>query len=183
MTISVSNTTLAYDLVIEAVLGVLGFFLSERYRRVRGVTPWRCPSGVWAAVWFLFPLVGALVYAIACVTTRPPLGPGSFAQRGSWSPPGTWPPPSGWGTPGRTDAPPGWAAPPPGGWEAPPPPGTRFPGPEIGPQQTPEPSPSPKPGPRAWLADPSGRHELRYFDGTRYTEHVSDGNKISVDPL
>ncbi|HKO85810.1 MAG TPA: DUF2510 domain-containing protein, partial [Actinomycetota bacterium] len=25
-----------------------------------------------------------------------------------------------------------------------------------------------------WLADPSRRHELRYWDGQRWTEHVSD---------
>jgi len=35
----------------------------------------------------------------------------------------------------------------------------------------------------SWLADPSGRHELRYWDGTRWTEHVSDKGVTSVDPV
>ncbi len=37
--------------------------------------------------------------------------------------------------------------------------------------------------PASWLADPSGRHQLRYWDGTRWTEHVSDNGVTSVDPV
>jgi uncharacterized integral membrane protein len=33
-----------------------------------------------------------------------------------------------------------------------------------------------------WVADPSGRHQLRYFDGTQWTEHVQDEGKYSKDP-
>ena len=32
-----------------------------------------------------------------------------------------------------------------------------------------------------WQADPFGRHELRYFDGTDWTEHVSDAGVQSTD--
>jgi len=35
----------------------------------------------------------------------------------------------------------------------------------------------------AWHPDPTGRHELRYWDGTQWTEHVSDGGVQSVSPL
>ena len=35
----------------------------------------------------------------------------------------------------------------------------------------------------AWLADPAGRHEFRYWDGTRWTEHVSDRGVTAQDPL
>lgn len=35
----------------------------------------------------------------------------------------------------------------------------------------------------AWRPDPSGRHPYRYFDGERWTEHVSDGQVQEVDPL
>jgi hypothetical protein len=38
-------------------------------------------------------------------------------------------------------------------------------------------------GPGAWLADPSSRHQLRYWDGQTWTEHVSDGGARTVDPL
>ncbi len=35
----------------------------------------------------------------------------------------------------------------------------------------------------AWHPDPTGRHELRYWDGTRWTEHVSDAGTTGTDPV
>ena len=35
----------------------------------------------------------------------------------------------------------------------------------------------------AWHPDPTGRHELRYWDGNQWTEHVSDAGVQSVSPL
>jgi uncharacterized protein YxjI len=35
--------------------------------------------------------------------------------------------------------------------------------------------------PPDWYPDPYGRHELRYFDGTQWTEHVSSHGRQSVD--
>lgn len=35
----------------------------------------------------------------------------------------------------------------------------------------------------AWYPDPSGRHELRYWDGQGWTEHVASGGRQSVDSL
>jgi uncharacterized protein YxjI len=37
--------------------------------------------------------------------------------------------------------------------------------------------------PARWLPDPNSRHELRYWDGTTWTEHVSDNGVQSVDPV
>lgn len=37
--------------------------------------------------------------------------------------------------------------------------------------------------PAQWAADPRGRYDLRYWDGTRWTEHVSRGGQQYVDPL
>jgi hypothetical protein len=37
--------------------------------------------------------------------------------------------------------------------------------------------------PAGWFADPSGRHQLRYWDGQRWTAHVSDSGTQSVDAL
>jgi hypothetical protein len=34
-----------------------------------------------------------------------------------------------------------------------------------------------------WAADPTGRHELRYWDGSEWTAHVSDRGQVSADPL
>jgi uncharacterized protein YxjI len=36
--------------------------------------------------------------------------------------------------------------------------------------------------PAGWHPDPMGRHELRYWDGTQWTEHVSSHGRQSVDP-
>ncbi|HXX88689.1 MAG TPA: DUF2510 domain-containing protein [Acidimicrobiales bacterium] len=32
-----------------------------------------------------------------------------------------------------------------------------------------------------WLIDPTGRHELRYWSGTEWTSHVSDGGVPGTD--
>lgn len=37
--------------------------------------------------------------------------------------------------------------------------------------------------PANWYPDPQGRHELRYWDGTQWTEHVSDRGITGTDPL
>ncbi|HEY5252298.1 MAG TPA: PH domain-containing protein [Acidimicrobiales bacterium] len=39
---------------------------------------------------------------------------------------------------------------------------------------------SPAPG---WFSDPSGRHQIRYWDGVVWTNHVRDHDVASVDPL
>src|SRR5687768_6048049 len=36
--------------------------------------------------------------------------------------------------------------------------------------------------PPAWYPDPYGRHEMRFFDGTQWTEHVSSNGKQAIDP-
>jgi uncharacterized protein YxjI len=37
--------------------------------------------------------------------------------------------------------------------------------------------------PARWIADPTTRHQLRYWDGAKWTEHVSDNGVQSVDPM
>jgi uncharacterized protein YxjI len=41
-------------------------------------------------------------------------------------------------------------------------------------------TPSP---PANWYPDPMGRHQLRYFDGAQWTDHVSSNGNQSLDPL
>ena len=36
--------------------------------------------------------------------------------------------------------------------------------------------------PAGWYHDPSGRYELRYWDGSQWTEHVSRGGQQFTDP-
>jgi hypothetical protein len=52
-------------------------------------------------------------------------------------------------------------------------------GPTAGPWPPGAPFPAPPPG---WYPDPSGRHEHRYWDGARWTEHVSTAGTAGVDP-
>jgi uncharacterized protein YxjI len=37
--------------------------------------------------------------------------------------------------------------------------------------------------PANWYPDPVGRHELRYYDGTEWTDHVSSGGRQGLDPI
>lgn len=37
--------------------------------------------------------------------------------------------------------------------------------------------------PASWQPDPTGRHDHRYWDGTRWTEHVADAGVAGVDPF
>jgi hypothetical protein len=37
--------------------------------------------------------------------------------------------------------------------------------------------------PAAWMTDPTGRHESRYWDGTAWTGHVADAGVAAEDPL
>lgn len=59
------------------------------------------------------------------------------------------------------------------------------PAPEPMAAAAPAPAPAPAPAdavPAGWYPDPSSRFELRYWDGTRWTEHVSRGGQQSTDP-
>ena len=82
--------------------------------------------------------------------------------------------------PASLPPPPGSASPPPLPAAAPPPP----PGP-LSPPPLPaavQPPPPPPTSPPAWVPDPYGRHDLRYWDGTSWTHHVSSGGVQATDP-
>jgi hypothetical protein len=42
--------------------------------------------------------------------------------------------------------------------------------------------PATVPGSPGWAADPYGRHQWRYWDGSRWTDQVADGSTQSTDP-
>jgi hypothetical protein len=57
-------------------------------------------------------------------------------------------------------------------------------GAEAGPSASAPPiAPPPVAVPAGWLADPLHRHELRYWDGRTWTEHVSDAGVAGLDPI
>ena len=37
--------------------------------------------------------------------------------------------------------------------------------------------------PATWAADPTGRHQLRWWSGLAWTDHVADDGEASEDPL
>ena len=47
---------------------------------------------------------------------------------------------------------------------------------------TPSTTASSSSAPAGWYADPSGRFELRYWNGDKWTEHVSRAGQQSTDP-
>jgi hypothetical protein len=63
----------------------------------------------------------------------------------------------------------------------------REPEPDISWEQQPvleDPPPAPKGQWWAgWLADPRGRHEFRYWDGSRWTDNVADSGLAGIDPV
>lgn len=55
--------------------------------------------------------------------------------------------------------------------------------PAAEPEPVAEPAPAAEPAvPAGWYADPSGRFELRYWDGAAWTEHVSRAGQQFTDP-
>ena len=43
--------------------------------------------------------------------------------------------------------------------------------------------PFPGTSPAAWAADPTGRHQWRWWNGITWTDHVADDGEASEDPL
>jgi hypothetical protein len=62
------------------------------------------------------------------------------------------------------------------------PPSVMPPAPEEGPPRYPTTERRDLP-PFGWYPDPSGRHQQRYWDGTRWTDQVTDDGEQAVDPL
>jgi len=105
-------------------------------------------------------------------------GPGPWGSPGGG--PGPWGSPGG-GAPGTGPAPSGPATPEPTAGSTPPAyPSAPAPPERYGSAPAAPTQPSP---PFGWYPDPSARHEQRYWDGTRWTEHVNDGGVQSTDPL
>ena len=89
-----SGSNLAVLLVLGLLFGLIGYLLSENFRKMKGRTPWGMPSALWGFIWFLSLLLGLVLYLIARVTTKVDgggrSGPGSY--RAGWPPGPTQPP-------------------------------------------------------------------------------------------
>jgi hypothetical protein len=144
-------------LILGIVFGMLAFERSNAYRRRTGTSPWHIHPLVWGIVGvfvtFLVTLMSIVFVAIF----------GTLLSIFAWSPRSQ---------PGRAQA----------GRD-----GAEYR--EVSSLSSPlsnagvPGAAAPQKGVlRAWLTDPTGRNELRYFDGSSWTEHVANGGTISVDP-
>jgi hypothetical protein len=152
-----STGDLVLGVILAFVFGFIGYRTSHRYQTIVGVTPWRIPSIVWAAICFFLQPIGVIIEWVAEFTTRPAMTgaqPGPMAASVA---------PSTRAVPAVTEAPQATVAPPP-----------RYPG------------PSDEQGRSAlfgWYRDVTGRHELRYWDGKHWSALVSDAGVTTNDPI
>ena len=144
-------------LSLGLVFGMLAFMRSNSYKRKTGNSPWHIHPLVWGGV-SAFAALFVTLLSIVFVAVF-----GTLLSIVAWSPRLQ---------PGRQRA--------------------AGAGPEyqVGPRYSPAsklgPAPGAAPAPpaaalTAWLTDPTGRNELRYFDGSNWTEHVANGGVISAD--
>lgn len=161
-----SPAALVENIVLALAFSWLGYRISVRHRAARGVTPWRLPSYAWALICLIFQFVGLALEILAELTTRSTL-PSGGQQAPSVSP-------------YRFEATPPAAAP--GGGSG------ALAEREL--LSVPSNEPAPPPGDAAgrpplfgWYRDPRRRHELRYFDGRRWSDLVADAGAVSEDPV
>lgn len=178
---SASPSELALSAALAVLFAALGYRMSVRHRAVRGVTPWRLPSVVWALICLVLQFLGLALEIVAELTTRSPWSAAPFSRaepppnpeaasetRSAYAPPAT--PPVAVGPVSSPSSAPD----------------TRS---EAGQDEVATPWPSPPPderGQRAsfgWYPDPTGRHRLRYYDGRYWSQHALDGDQLSEDPL
>lgn len=164
---------LAESLVLAVVFAWLGYRMSVRHQAVRGVTPWRLPSAIWALICLIFQFIGIALEVLAELTTRPPLpsprspsGVSAASEVPDYSLP--------YARPGSIPPAPVDRA------------GVGASAPAVGEAARvaqPESDAPGRPPLFGWYPDPSGRHQLRYFDGRHWADLVVDGKEHSTDPL
>src|SRR3981189_1691038 len=82
-----SGSETVFLLIMGCLFAVVGYRLSENYRKVAGRTPWGLSSYLWALIWFLSLLLGLVLYLIARSTTKvdPSSRPASATARPRWA--------------------------------------------------------------------------------------------------
>jgi len=156
---SATSGLVVAELVAGVLFAGLGYWLSERYRRNWGRSPWGLPSLLWAFIFFLSLLVGAILFMIAQRTTRP-----TSTAAGGQSPP--WYPPSAGGYGGYPSSS-GAYPPPPGAYPPPPGPYPGVPGTEQVPPSVDRPSPAAGNPPQSPQAGSSGPQSPAAGDSDR----------------
>jgi hypothetical protein len=175
------------SLLLEIPLIVVGALYFARIRpRLQEAAANKGASGSPGASWDRggpqWPVQGGPPWPVQGGPQWPAQGGPQWPAQGSPGPGGPWPTAS-YPPPAPPGAAPGAEADTPSAPGASPPayPSAGTPSsPPAYPMEPPPPQPAP---PFGWYPDPSGRHEQRYWDGTRWTEHVRDGGQDSTEAL
>jgi len=144
-------------LSLGLVFGTLAFMRSNSYKRRTGNSPWHIHPVVWGGVsafTALFVTLLSMVFVAICGTVLSIVAWSPRRHAGRLRGPNE-------ATEYKDRA----------SYGTGPQPGA-TPGPERAPQAT---------ALTAWLPDPTGRNELRYFDGSAWTGHVANAGVISTD--
>jgi hypothetical protein len=171
-------------IVFGTIFALLSYLRTQSFRQRTGINPWGIPPMVWAVASFFIAIFGTLLSIIACVTTKVPTRPRMMGTAGHPGVRGQVYAPGSEGTP-KGGPPPAGMYPPAAAY----PPATAYPSAADHPSASMHPAsfgtgPGATPtAPPGWSADPTGRHEYRYWDGDEWTEHVSDRGVSAVDPV
>ena len=204
MQLTTAQTAIAT--VLAAVLGIVGYELSERDRHRYGRSPWGWPSIAWGVLWFLFFALGFVIARRTELVRRqradtshvPPAGGGGPYGGGPYGGAGAYT--SGAPVPASPQSeaqdveeppdrpvPSGTPTPPAVPTGTPTPSGTPTPAPTTTPPTPPAPT-APPAGPLApafpppgWYPDPGGNFEYRWWEGSMWTPYVSTGGHPQVD--
>jgi hypothetical protein len=171
-----TKITLAEAMVYILPGLVVGIGLAELRRWRKGVYPWRLHSALWGIFMVVAGPLALLLLIIAWFTTKPrggdSLGHGKGRQPGARTPS-----PLAVKIADRLRGQPAMA--PATGAPAGVVPGTY--GTSLPPHDTAGDFPSAAAA--GWLADPTGRHEYRYWNGSGWSKHVADGGRRSTDAM
>ncbi len=86
-----ASPTLTVGLLVLGVLfGVAAYAQSERFKKRKGVTPWRWPSFLWGIVGFISLLLWIVLFLIASRTTKAAPATGTLGYPGNQQPSGSW---------------------------------------------------------------------------------------------
>src|SRR3954451_18319497 len=164
--------------VLAVLFAIAGHQEARRFARQYGDTPWRWDPWGWAVVMFLSWVIGIVLLAIAerqgrsRAARQPAYASGyvqpAYAQQGYQQ---------GYGQPAVAAAPMRSRF------------GINEPATTAAFAGTPAPGPAPVAAPTAalpaamWAADPTGRHQYRWWDGSVWTPNVSSNGVVAQDPV
>jgi hypothetical protein len=165
--------------VVSVIMAFLGYHLAEGDKRNLGRTPWGVPSLGWAAIWFLSPLVGLVLWLFAHRAEVRRSAQAPLGTLGGAAPPPSAEPARSVGSdfpayPRRAD---GGTAP----HAAPTPPAAHAPAVPTPPSAPPAVAPGADVSPPAWHPDPSGRFHYRWWTGSEWTSYVSTHGRMETD--